>query len=304
MRTFINLGYLTKVNIDNLNSSENPGNMILLKKVQDSKGDYYVYVSGQALRYYLKETMNQLGMPLTKLDKSGEYIIKAESKDDDVRYKEILRNHPDLDLLGFMEARKGSGKMALRRWSPVKVSPMISVYPWKGETDMLTQKKEGQDGGELVKIEINTFNFMKGTIILDADMIGSKSDELSHDIENVLETDEKVKRINYLVESIKNLDGGAKKARLLDDLTPKFVVVTKQKAGTPIFLNALDVDSEGNIKLELLQEIFREFHGIIEDYCIGIRSGIFENEEQVKLEFGEKVISLNQALEKIKEWSD
>lgn len=303
MRTFINLGYLTKVNIDNLNSSENPGNLIVLKKVQDSKGDYYVYVSGQALRYYLKETMNQLGMPLTKLDKSGEYIIKAESKDDDARYGEILRSHPDLDLLGFMEAGKGSGKMALRRWSPIKVSPMISVYPWKGESDMLTRKKEGQEGGDLVKIEINTFNFMRGTIILDVAMIGSKSDELSHDIENVLENDEKVKRINYFVESIKNLDGGAKKARLLDDLTPKFVVVTKQKAGTPIFLNALDVDSEGNLKLELLQEIFHEFQGIIEDYCIGIRSGIFENEEQIKLEFGEKAISLNQALEKIKEWS-
>lgn len=303
MRTFINLGYLTKVNINNLNSSENPGNLIVLKKVQDSKGDYYVYVSGQALRYYLKETMNQLGMPLTKLDKSGEYIIEAESKDDNARYGEILRSHPDLDLLGFMEAGKGSGKMALRRWSPVKVSPMISVYPWNGESDMLTRKKEGQEGGDLVKIEINTFNFMKGTIIMDADMIGSKSDELSHDMENILETDEKAKRINYLVESIKNLDGGAKKARLLDDMTPKFVVITKQKAGTPIFLNALDVDSEGNIKFGLLQEIFREFQGIIEDYYIGIRSGIFENEEQIKSEFGEKVISVNQALEKIKEWS-
>lgn len=304
MRTFVNIGYLTKVNIDNLNSSENPGNLIVLKRVQDSKGDYYAYVSGQALRYYLKETMNQLGMPLTKLNKNGEYIIEASSKESDKRYEEILAEHPDLDLLGFMEAVKGAGKMALRRWSPVKVSPMISIYPWKGDSDMLTRKKEGQEGGDLVKVEINTFNFMRGTIVVDVDMIGSTVDELSYNIEEAIPKDDKAERIEYFVDAVKNLDGGAKKARLLDDLTPKFVIITKQKAGTPIFLNALDVDAEGNIKTDLIKEILEEFDGIIEDYCIGLRSGIFENEDDLKTEFGDKLISVNNALDKIKAWSN
>lgn len=303
MRNFVNIGYLNKVNIDNLNSSENPGNLIVLKKVQDSKGDYYVYVSGQALRYYMKETMNQLGMSLTKLDKNGEYIIEAKNKEPTERYAEIIKNHPDLDLLGFMEAVKGGGKMALRRWSPVKVSPMISVYPWKGESDMLTRKKEGQEGGDLVKVEINTLNFMKGTIVVDLDMIGSRVDELSYNIDPVLSQDNKIQRVNYLVDSIKNIDGGAKKARLLDDLTTKFIVITKQKAGTPIFLNALDVDAEGNVNIELIKEILDEFSDIIEDYSIGLRSGIFNNEELIKEEFGEKLTSINVALDKIKSWS-
>jgi len=303
MRTFVNLGYLNKVNIDNLNSSENPGNLIVLKKVQDSKGDYYVYVSGQALRYYLKETMNQLGMPLTKLDKNGEYVIEAKSKEPAERYGEIIKSHPDLDLLGFMEAVKGGGKMALRRWSPVKVSPMISIYPWKGESDMLTRKKEGQEGGDLVKVEINTFNFMRGTIVVDMDMIGSRVDELSYEIDSVLKEEDKCKRVNFMVDSIKNIDGGAKKARLLDDLTPKFVIISKQKAGTPVFLNALDVDNEGNVNIDLLKEILGEFSDIIEDYTVGLRSGIFKNEELIKEEFGEKLTSVNNALDKIKTWS-
>lgn len=304
MRTFVNIGYLTKVNINNLNSSENPGNLIVLKRVQDSKGDYYAYVSGQALRYYLKETMNQLGMPLTKLDKKGEYIIEASSKEPDKRYEEILAEHPDLDLLGFMEAVKGAGKMALRRWSPVKVSPMISIYPWKGDSDMLTRKKEGQEGGDLVKVEINTFNFMRGTIVIDVDMIGSTVDELSYNMEEAIPKNDKTERIEYFVDAVKNLDGGAKKARLLDDLTPKFVIITKQKAGTPIFLNALDVDAEGNIKTDLIKEILGEFGDIIEDYCVGLRSGIFENEDKIKSEFGDKLISVNNALDKIKAWSN
>nr|WP_052293482.1 type I-B CRISPR-associated protein Cas7/Cst2/DevR [Methanothermus fervidus] len=189
-RTFVNIGYITKVNIDNLNSSENPGNMVILKKVQDNKGNYYPYVSGQALRYYLKETMNQLGMKLTKVDKNGEYIIESKSKDKS-RYNEILKNHPDLDLFGFMEAVKGSNTMALRRWSPVKVSPLISIFPWNGYNDLLTRKKEGQEGGDFVKVEINTFNFMKGTIVIDMDAIGSTVDELSYEIDTVIDPDEK-----------------------------------------------------------------------------------------------------------------
>ncbi|MEJ8542244.1 type I-B CRISPR-associated protein Cas7/Cst2/DevR [Methanothermobacter wolfeii] len=300
-RKFVNVGYITRVNIDNLNSSENPGNMVVLKKVQDSKGNYFPYVSGQALRYYLKETMNQLGMKITKLDKNGEYVIEAKSKGDE-RYREILDNHPDLDLFGFMEAAKGSGKMALRRWSPVKVSPLISIFPWKGESDLLTRKKEGQEGGDLVKVEINTFNFMKGNIVMDIDAIGSTVDELNYDIEAVIGPEEKKSRIGYIVDAIKNIEGGAKKARLLDDLTPKLVVVTLQKAGTPIFLNALDVDESGNVKIEYIKEIIDEFSEIIEDYCIGIRSGIFSNEEEIKSEFNENVTSVNRALDRVKEW--
>lgn len=300
-RKFVNIGYITRVSIDNLNSSENPGNMVVLKKVQDSKGNYFPYVSGQALRYYLKETMNQLGMKITKLDKNGEYVIETKSKGDE-RYREILDNHPDLDLFGFMEAAKGSGKMALRRWSPVKVSPLISIFPWKGESDLLTRKKEGQEGGDLVKVEINTFNFMKGNIIMDIDAIGSTVDELNYDIETVIGPEEKKSRIGYLVDAIKNIDGGAKKARLLDDLTPKLVVLTLQKAGTPIFLNALDVDENGNVKIEYIKEIIDEFNEIIEDYCIGIRSGIFSNEEEIKSEFNDKVTSVNRALDRVKEW--
>ena len=300
-RKFVNIGYITRVSIDNLNSSENPGNMVVLKKVQDSKGNYFPYVSGQALRYYLKETMNQLGMKITKLDKNGEYVIETKSKGDE-RYREILDNHPDLDLFGFMEAAKGSGKMALRRWSPVKVSPLISIFPWKGESDLLTRKKEGQEGGDLVKVEINTFNFMKGNIVMDIDAIGSTVDELNYDIEAVIGPEEKKSRIGYIVDAIKNIEGGAKKARLLDDLTPKLVVVTLQKAGTPIFLNALDVDESGNVKIEYIKEIIDEFSEIIEDYCIGIRSGIFSNEEEIKSEFNENVTSVNRALDRVKEW--
>jgi len=309
MRCFVNIGYLTKVNINSLNSGESPGtNIVVIKRLQDSKGDYYVYVSGQALRYYLKETMNELGMPLTKIDKKGKYKINASAKGKE-RYKEIVRNHPDLDLFGFMEAVREEKEMALRRWSPVKVSPLISIYPWKGESDLLTRRKEGQAGGDLVKVEVNAFNFMRGTIMVDVDAVGSYVeegsyvDEISYEREMVRDEkdkENKKRRLGWLIEAIKNLDGGAKKARLLDDLTPKFVVITKQKAGTPIFLNSLHVSEDGSINIMLVKEALEEYKTIIEESTVGIRSGIFKNEEEVKKELGATTVNI--AIDKIKEW--
>jgi len=303
MRCFVNIGYLTKVNINSLNSGESPGtNIVVIKRLQDSKGDYYVYVSGQALRYYLKETMNELGMPLTKIDNKGEYIIKAKTKGKE-RYKEIVKEHPDLDLFGFMEAVRGGKEMALRRWSPVKVSPLISIYPWKGEGDLLTRRKEGQAGGDLVKVEVNAFNFMRGTIMVDVDAVGSYVDEISYEREMVgdaKDKENKKMRLGWLIEAIKNLDGGAKKARLLDDLTPKFVVVTKQKAGTPIFLNSLHVSEDGSINIALVKDALEEYKTIIEESTVGIRSGIFKNEKEVKKELGATTVNI--AIDKIKEW--
>lgn len=312
-RTFINIGYITKTNINNLNSGENLGNLIIAKKVRDSKGNAYIYVSGQAIRHYIKATMNEIGMKLTSVDDKGAYIfddfgdyIKNE-KDPKKKYKKIIEKCPDLDLFGFMEAKeKGSQEKkegALRRWSPVKVSPMISIYPWKGESDLLTRKREGIVGGDLVKIEINPFNFMRGTIVIHVDEIGGRIDENVYTIERIIDEKEKKKRLNLLIESLKYLDGGAKKARLLDDLTPKFVVISKQKTGTPIFLNALNVNN-GAINIDLIKEAIEEYKVEDNDYVVGIRNGIFSNEDEIKNAFNNKVMKVNEAFDKIKYWLD
>ncbi len=304
-RRYMDIGYIMKVNIDNLNSSENPGNLVLLKKVQNTRGEYFAYVSGQAFRYYLKQTLRQMGVNLTKLESNGEIKIDENApKKEKERYKYIVRNHVDLDLFGFMEAKKTEkgekGKIALRRWSPVKVTPLISIYPWKGESDLLTQKKEGR--GELVKVEINTFNYMRGTMVINVDEVGSYIDDLNWEMEDVIGEDERRERISKLLDALKNINGGAKIARLLDDLTPKFIILAKQTAATPVFLNALDVDEDGNINIDLIKEALQNYKDIVEDYVIGIRSGIFGNEDDVKSEFEDRVKSIKDAIEMAKGW--
>lgn len=322
-RMFVDVGYIMKVNINNLNSSENPGNLVLLKKLQNMNGEYFAYVSGQAFRYYLKQTLMQMGMHLTKIDGEGkpvfdkkevaevrkktfEVLKKYKSKKVDEDYwtaiksyfNAILKEYPDIDLFGFMDTE--SNQAAIRRWSPVKVSPLISVFPWKGETDLLTQKKEGR--GELVKVEVNAFNFMRGTTIINVDEVGSYVDDLNWEIEDVIGPEKRKERIGKLLDAIKNLNGGGKIARLLDDLTPKFIIMAKQSAATPIFLNSLDVNEDNELNVGLIQEALSNYDDIIEDYVIGLREGIFANEQEIRETFGEKVKSVKGAIETAKSW--
>jgi CRISPR-associated protein Cst2 len=92
-------------------------------------------------------------------------------------------------------------------------------------------------------------------------------------------------------------NGGAKQARNLEDITPKFVVITSQKTGNPFLLNSLKVDENGNIDIQTLKSAIED--NSYESLTIGISKGIFNNEEEVISSF-DNVISVNKALDRYK----
>lgn len=302
---FLNIAYITKVNIASLNGGEGTGgNMSVMKKISNAKGDEFAYVSGQALRRYIKETLLQLGARISEVDEKGEATFRVDGKSIDLNnlknwnsYKEMaFKKFVDLDLFGYMFPK------ATRRWSPVKVSPLISILPYKGEYDYLTRKqkpkKEGDKSGNIVQIEIDTMNFMRGNIMINTSHIGSEVDEYSYDITPILTPNERVERLNILLEAIKNLNGGAKQARNLEDIAPKFIVIAKQKSGNPFLLNAIDVDSDTNINIENLKEAIEDNQ--VESLTIGISRGIFANEDEIKATF-DGVTTVNRAIEQYKD---
>jgi len=299
---FLNIAYITRVNLASLNGSEGTGgNITEMKKVSDYKGNEYAYVSGQALRRYLKETLMQLGEKITEVDEKGEPTFKVDGKTVDLDrkfndYKETaFKEYVDLDLFGFMFPNGG------RRWSPVKVSPLLSLLPYKGEYDYLTRKQKPKEGneksGNIVQIEIDTLNFMRGNIIINLNHIGNEVDEYTYEINSILNNEEKNHRLNVLLDAIKYFNGGAKQARNLEDLAPKFIVISKQKTGNPFLLNILKVDEDGKIDIESLKEAIID--NVVEDLTIGITNGIFTNEKKIKEEF-ENVVTVNEAIEKYK----
>jgi len=296
------IGFLNKVNVASLNGAEGNGdNVTVIKKISDSKGNEYAYVSGQALRRYIKETLMQLGEKITEVNEKGEPTFKDEKgKQVDLNkklkdYKEkAFKEFVDLDLFGYMFPN-GS-----RRWSPVKVSPLISVLPYKGEMDYLTRKQKSTNdkkAGNIVQIEIDTLNFMRGNIVINIEHIGNEVDEYTYEITPILSDNEKKQRIDKLLDSIKYLNGGARQARNLENIAPQFVIITKQKTGLPFLLNTLTLDEEGNINIETIKEALNNYE--YDEVVIGINKGVFANEEDVIKEF-ENVTSVSEAIDKAK----
>ena len=301
---FLNIAYITKVNLASLNGGEGTGgNITVMKKISNAKGDEFAYVSGQALRRYIKETLFQLGGKITEVDEKGQPTFrddKGKTVDLDKKFKDYkikaFKEFVDLDLFGYMFPNGG------RRWSPVKVSPLVSILPYKGEYDYLTRKqkpkKENEKSGNIVQIEIDTLNFMRGNIMVNTAHIGCEVDEYTYEITEILDKEERVRRINLLLEAIKNLNGGAKQARNLEDISPKFIIIANQKTGNPFLLNALSVDSEGNINIDNIKEAIED--NSVEKLTIGITKGIFNNENEIKSAF-ENVTTVNKAIDEYKD---
>lgn len=301
---FLNIAYITKVNVASLNGGEGTGgNVTVMKKVSNAKGDEFAYVSGQALRRYMKETLLQLGERITEVDEKGQPTFrddKGKTIDLDKKFKEhkeaAFKKFVDLDLFGYMFPNGG------RRWSPVKVTPLISILPYKGEYDYLTRKQkpknENEKSGNIVQVEIDTMNFMRGNIMVNTAHIGNEVNEYSYELSEVLNEEEKVARLNIFLDAIKNFNGGAKQARNLEDISPKFIVISKQKTGNPFLLNSMSVDSEGNINIENIKEAIED--NSVQSITIGISKGIFNNEEEIKATF-ENVTTVNKALEEYKD---
>jgi CRISPR-associated protein Cst2 len=300
---FLNIAYITKVNVASLNGGEGTGgNVTVMKKITNYKGDEFAYVSGQALRRYMKETLLQLGNKITEVDEKGQPTFrdeKGKTIDLDKKlkdYKEIVfKEFVDLDLFGYMFPNGG------RRWSPIKVSPLVSILPYKGEYDYLTRKQKTKEdnkkSGNIVQIEIDTMNFMRGNILINTAHIGNEVDEYTYDITPILNDDEKNERLNTLLEAIKCFNGGAKQARNLEDISPKFIIIAKQKTGNPFLLNSLDVDIDGNINIENIKEAIEDNQ--VESLTIGIAKGIFANEEEIKSTF-KNVTTINKAIDNYK----
>lgn len=304
---FLNINYISKVNLGSLNGSEGMGgNITPIKKVSDYEGNEFVYVSGQALRRYLKETLRELGQVVSLVDEDGsphfgdfqDKIFKKGKFDDK---KLMFENFIDIDLFGYMFPNAG------RRWSVVKVAPMLSLLPYKGEYDYLTRKQKVEDeskkSGNIVQVEIDTLNYMRGNIVIDVDKVGKDINEYTYEETKLIEDEKINERINILIDSIKYINGGAKQSRNLEDISPKFVIAINQKVGNPFLLNAFSVDKNKNLNVDIIIEELESNKEIINNIKIGIAKNIFNNYDNIVKNFKDKgyeIVDVNKALNSLK----
>ena len=298
MSKAIVIGYLAKVSAANVNASHTEGNVVVAKKVTLPDGTTVPYISGQAIRRMLRDRLEELGYPLSEpfATVSGQEVTPP------VRPWDFI----DEDLFGYLDPSGGR-----RRTSPVRVSAAVGLFPFQGDRDLGTRSFErfGQAmvaGGNMFETELYA-NLFKGTVLVELDRVGVfKPIETGEKNERILPADERMKRLQTLFEALNILWGGGRTARMLADLSPKFLAYARLRVKHPVFLEALSAHYEdGKYALELapLVNVLKKFADYRERTLFGIEPGIFGNEEEIHAELQEygEVLTVHEALAKAKE---
>jgi CRISPR-associated protein Cst2 len=277
MSKAIVIGYLAKVSVANVNASHTEGNVVVAKKVTLPDGSTIPYISGQAVRRMLRDRLEELGYPLS------EPFARVEGQEvtPPVRPWEFV----DEDLFGYLDPSGGR-----RRTSPVRVSAAVGLFPFQGDRDLGTRSFErfGQAmaaGGNMFETELYA-NLFKGTVLVELDRVGVfRPLEIGEDAERALPADERRKRLQTLFEALNLLWGGGRTARMLADLSPKFLAYARLRVKHPVFLEALVAHHEDGkyvLELEPLKNALDKFQSYREQTLFGLEPGIFGNEDEIR----------------------
>ena len=299
----LNIAYIFKASVSSINGSWTEGNVSTIKKITLPNGKQLPYVSGQSLKYQIRRYWQEQGLPLSEQQ-------KAEKS----KGVEFTMGNPfnfiDDDLLGYMIASKGENR---RRTAVVRISPAIGQFEFQGDRDLGTKSKEGtgkdmSEGGNIFETELS-YNYYKVNMLIELDRAGNfTSQEAGNNkVENIAK-EERIKRLEYLLDAVKYSWGGGKQSRLLTDMSPKFVALTFQTVKSPIFMESLNISDELELDTDTINEVLKDNKSIISKSIIGLRKGIFNNDVSAGLELSAnkpeqsaKIQSVDEAFKQAKE---
>ena len=298
----IQLVWLSKTGLTNLNSGEGGSNLVDIKKFRYG-GQEFPYVSGQAMRFYLKEAIRRHLQP-------QEACIADEQGETCGRIAECVL----CDLFGFMTTVPDVG--ALTRVSPVKVSPAMGLLPLDDTMviDFLTRRhrgaiaqQEAEMRGDIVNVEL-AVNIYKAGVCVDVLRVGHEEELVqiaeqesakkgkaiksirSVQLKALVEEQERSRRISLLLDAIKDFSDYSKQARLLTDFTPDFVLVALQHNYSHRLQKAIELYSDGTASLnverlrQIITEVREELVTVDSKPALwaGMVDGIVENDSDVK----------------------
>jgi len=319
----IQMVWLSKTGLTNLNSGEGGSNLVDIKKFRYG-GQEFPYVSGQAMRFYLKEAIRRHLQP-------QEACVADEQGETCGRIDECVL----CDLFGFMTTVPKVG--ALTRVSPVKVSPAMGLLPLDSTmvTDFLTRRhrgavvqQEAEMRGDIVNVEL-TVNIYKAGICIDVMRVGHEEELFqiteqqspqkgksakpiwSVRLKELVNDRERSRRIALLLDAIKDFSDYSKQARLLTDFTPDFVLVALQHNYSHRLQKAIELYSDGTARMnvERLQQIISEVREELVSVdgkpalWAGMVDGIVDNADEVKkvlTDFGVPILTPRQAIDEAK----
>jgi len=263
----IEIVWLSKTDLTNLNSGEGESNLIDVKKFKKN-GIEYPYVSGQAMRYYIKEAIRRnLG--------EKEFMCVPDDKGEPCgEPKKCFA----CDLFGYMKTIKEKG--ANTRVSPVKVSPAIGLLPFDENStiDFLTRRHRGTEKaeGDIVNVELGVNTYKVG-IAIDVQRVGGEENE-----------------------ALRFLTDYSKQARLLTDFTPDFVIITFQNIYSHRLQKAIEF-KDGKLDVERLKVVLKDVKEYSPKIFVGLLPRLLENEQEIREVFSELDLEVKTPDEAIKD---
>lgn len=294
---------LTKVEGANLNSNGTEGVISVLKKVRDPiDGREYVRVSGQSVKYHLRQLLKELGWELSQVvpkSEGGQKVIVSLGEP---------HRYIDDDLFGYMIAKKVDGKNAtLRRTAVVRTNGMISLFPYMEDRDFGVRYDPSGDNHNIYETEITT-NVMRGNFFIELDRLGvfkeglevpkleglevrREKDATGGEVTlYVLPKEERERRLRAILEAIMTYHGGAKLSNFFTKVYPEVMVVALLRRKIPAIGDALRVkegyvDGKLVLDVERLKETVETFSDNIEKLYIGLFESRFANADELREAF-------------------
>ncbi|MGI6344396.1 MAG: type I-B CRISPR-associated protein Cas7/Cst2/DevR [Bacillota bacterium] len=291
-------------------------NSVGVKYIRTREGAY-PYVSAQAYRYWLRQTLEK-----------GDWGWQAAPvfREQKVAYTDAnpIRYWDD-DLLGYMRAPSGRASAAraraedaaravetptsetVTRVSPLRVSTLVSIAPVRLTTDFgVMARHEGDPVPHehqfyrttlqgLVSLDLReagTFSYQKrsGFLNLDQTRIDEATArglvELPEQKAYRLPHAERVQRISALLQAMAVVDGGAKQTIHYTDVSPDVLVLAVTRGGNNIFGHIISADAQGQpvVNLAALAEALQVHRDdILSKVYIGWVRG-YQDEQRERLE--------------------
>jgi len=284
MSKAIEIVYLTRVEGANLNSAGTEGVISVLKKVEDIDGNEYIRVSGQSVKYQIRQIWNEQGLkvsPIIARQESGEKVIVSEGDP---------RKYIDDDLFGYMIERGKNKEKNRKRTAVVRTNGMISIYPYRGDRDFAVRYDPNDPAGQhnIYETEITT-NIMRGNFFVELDRLGKfEKFELEEKKDgDELPKEEKNKRLQALFDAIFNFFGGAHLSNYFTKAYPELIVVATLKRKLPIIGDKLAVtgkneDGKYIVDVARLKEAIDTFNENVDEILIGAFESVIGNWEELK----------------------
>ena len=265
-------------------STSNFDNAVATKTIQKN-GKKHTYVSGQAWRYWWRETLQkQLKWELSPITRESKIAFTEANPikyaDDDIFGYMRAAKAPKLDDKGeVVTDKKGNPKLenvTVTRVSPLKNSAIVSVAAVSTEENWSSMARQDGDSVPYSKEEYSAV--MKGMFALDLTHSGTFSNYNKTGYKNLtdllqkealengakkisdpfvtdakgepqqlirLKKEVRQKRIIETIEALKFISGGAMQTSNMADVTPKFIILSTMNVGNHPFTHVVNSGING-----------------------------------------------------------